>query len=219
VSSVPRVCSTCGAASAWDANFCQQCGRRLDGGETSPRYYGALAPGPAFALGCILLIAGVIALVAWSLLAAVVLLVLAVVVFLLFAEAARRRPDDAVARGVGSAGRRLRGWVVLAGVSLAAWVRAAREVVRLRGESRSLRRERDPTLRSLGDAAYREDEPLVTALRERIRAIDDELAKREEARAEALAAARRHVDEEREATRATQALSVDDISADENDET
>jgi hypothetical protein len=87
-------------------------------------------------------------------------------------------------------------------------VRALRNVVRLRRESRSLRREREPTLRSLGDAAYREDEPLVKALRERIREIDDELAKREEARAEVLAAARRHVDEEREAARATQRFSV-----------
>jgi hypothetical protein len=219
VSSVSRVCSACGAASGWDANFCQQCGRRLDYGRTTPRYYRALAPGPAFVLGCILLTAGVIALVAWSVLVAVVLLVLAAVVFLFFFEAAKRNPGDAVAREVGSAGRRLRGWVVLAGVSIAAWVRAAREVVRLRGESRSLRRERDPTLRSLGDAAYREDEPLVTALRERIRAIDDELAKREEARAEALAAARRHVDEERETTRTTQALSVDDIADGDNAET
>jgi hypothetical protein len=211
------VCSACGAASAWDANFCQQCGWRLDDGRTRPRYYGGLAPGPAFVLGCILVVAGVIALVAWSVIAAVVLLVLAGVVFLFFSEAARRNPNDAVARRVSSAGRRLRGWVVLAGVSVVTWVRAARELVRLRGESRSLRRERDPTLRSLGDAAYREDEPLVTALRERIRAIDDELAKREEARAEALAAARRHVDEERETTRPTQELSVDDITSDEND--
>jgi hypothetical protein len=169
-------------------------------------------------LGCILAIAGVLALVACSMIAAVVLLVLAGVVFLFFVEAARRNPGDAVARRVWSTGRRLRGWVVLAGVSFAAWVRAAREVVRLRGESRSLRRERDPTLRSLGDAAYREDEPLVTALRERIRAIDDELAKREEARAEALAAARRHVDEERETTRPTQELSVDDITSDDTDQ-
>jgi hypothetical protein len=68
-------------------------------------------------------------------------------------------------------------------------------------------------LRSLGDAAYREDEPLVNALRDRLREIDDELAKREEERSEVLTAARRHVDEEREAASATQRLSVDEIES------
>jgi membrane protein involved in colicin uptake len=53
----------------------------------------------------------------------------------------------------------------------------------------------------------------VRTLRERIREIDHELAKREEARAEALAAARRHVDEEREAATSTQQFHVDDIAS------
>jgi hypothetical protein len=213
VSSVPRVCSACGAASAWDARFCQQCGRRLDDAETTPRYYGALSPGPPFVLGCILVIAGIVALLAWSIVAAVVLLGLAVVVFVFFYEAARRNPDDAVARRVFSSARHLRGWAVFVRASTAAWTRAGREVVRLRGESRTLRREREPALRSLGDAAYREDESLVKALQARVREIDEEIARRDRARAEALATARRHVDEERDAARATQELSVDEIAS------
>ena len=213
MSSVPRVCSACAAASAWDARFCQQCGRPLD--EGMPRYYGVLSPGPAFVLGCVLLAAALIALIVGSVIAAIVLLAIAVVAFVFFSEAARRIPDDRVARSVVSSGHRLRGWVTFAIASIAAWGRAARAVVRLRRESRSLRREREPMLRTLGDAVYRDDEPLVKTLLERIREIDSELAKREEARAEALAAARRHVDEEREAARATQQFTVDDIASSE----
>jgi hypothetical protein len=210
MSSVPRVCSACGAASAWDARFCQQCGRALD--EKAPRYYGVLSPGPAFGLGCILLIAAVVALIARSVIAAIVLLAIAVIVFVFFTEAARRNPDDQVARTVFSTGHRLRGWARFALVSIAAFGRAARDVVRLRRESRSFRREREPILRSLGDAVYRDDEPLVQALLERIRAIDRELEKREDAREEALAAARHHVGQERGAARATQQFAVDDTA-------
>jgi hypothetical protein len=211
MSSVTRVCSACGAASAWDAHFCHQCGRSLD--ERSPRYYGVLSPGPAFVLGCVLLVAAVVALIAGSVIASIVLLAVALVAFVFFYEAARRNPDDRVTRSVVSSGHRIRGWVRFAIASVAAWARASRDVFRLRRESRSLRREREPTLRRLGDAVYREDEPLVQTLLERIREIDGELEKREEARAEALAAARRHVDEERGAARATQRFVVDEPPA------
>jgi hypothetical protein len=216
MSSVPRVCSTCGAASAWDARFCQQCGRPLD--ERSPHYYGVLSPGPAFVLGCLLLVAAVIAVLAGSVIAAIVLLAIAVVAFVFFYEAARRNPDDRVARSVASSGDHLRGWVRLAAASVAAWTRAGRDVVRLRRESRSLRREREPTLRLLGDAVYREDEPLVQTLLERIREIDGELEKREEARVEAFATARRHVDEERGAAGPTQRFTLDDTPTKERPE-
>jgi hypothetical protein len=216
MSSVPRVCSTCGAASAWDARFCQQCGRPLD--ERSPHYYGVLSPGPAFVLGCLLLVAAVIAVLAGSVIAAIVVLAIAVVAFVFFYEAARRNPDDLVARTVASSGDHLRGWVRLAAASVAAWTRAGRDVVRLRRESRSLRREREPTLRLLGDAVYREDEPLVQTLLERIREIDGELEKREEARVEALATARRHVDEERGAAGPTQRFTLDETPTKEDPE-
>jgi hypothetical protein len=218
MSSMPQVCSACGAPSAWDARYCQRCGRPLRDDVEPPRYYGVLSPGPAFALGAVLLGAALIALIAGRIVAAIALLAFAVLAFIVFLGAARRNPGDPVARRVFRSGHRLRGWATFAGASTSAWVRALRDVVRLRGESRSLRREREPTLRSLGDAAYREDEPLVKALRERIREIDDELAKREEARTEVLAAARRHVDEEHEAARATQRFSVDDIESGGNSE-
>jgi hypothetical protein len=217
MSSVPRVCSACGAASAWDARFCQQCGRPL-GEDATPRYYGVLSPGPAFVLGVVLLAAFLIALVARSLVTAILLFAFAAIAFVFFYGAARRNPGDPVARRVFSTAHHVRGWATFALASTTAWMRALRDVVRLRRESRSLRREREPALRSLGDAAYREDEPLVRVLRDRVREIDDELAKREEARSEALAAARRHVDEERGAASSTQRFSVDDIESSEDSE-
>ena len=205
------MCATCGSASAWDAKFCQQCGRRLD--EHAPSYYGALLPGPVLVLGCVLLAAAALALIAGSVIAALVLLGLAGAVFVFLDEAARRNPDDPVARRVLAFGYRLRGWTTFARTALSAWARALRDVVRLRRESRSLRREREPTLRSLGDAAYRDDEPATNALRERLRQIDDELAKRAAEQARALASARKHVDEEHDAVRPTERLSVDDIAS------
>jgi hypothetical protein len=211
VTSVPRVCSACGAASAWDAKFCQQCGRQLDA--ESPRYYGALSPGPAFVLGCALLVASMIALIAGSVIAAIVLLAFGVAAFVFFYDAARRNPADPVARRVFSSAHHLRGWAGFVGTSTSAWAHALRDVVRLRRESRSLRRQREPTLRSLGDAAYREDEPAATELRERLRQIDEELAKRAADQAQALAAARKQIDEEHGAARPTQSLSVDDIAS------
>ena len=162
-----------------------------------PRYYGVLSPGPAFVFGVVLLAACAIALVAGNVVAAILLFALAVTAFVFFYGAARRNPGDPVARRVFATVHHVRGWATFARASTTAWMRALRNVVRLRRESRSLRREREPALRSLGDAAYREDEPLVKVLRDRVREIDDELAKREEARSEALAAARRHVDDER----------------------
>jgi hypothetical protein len=211
VSSVPRVCSACGAASAWDAKFCQQCGCRLD--DESPRYYGALSPGPAFVLGCVLLVAAVIAVIAGSVIGTVVLLALAVAAFVFFYDSARRNPGDPVAHRVIASAHHLRGWGSFARRSASAKVHAHRDVARLRRESRSLRRAREPTLRSLGDAAYREDEPAATELRERLRQIDEELAKRAADQAQTLAAARRQIDEEHEAAQPTRRLSVDEIAS------
>jgi hypothetical protein len=141
-----------------------------------------------------------------------VLVALAAAAFVFFYDTARRNPDDPVARRVFASGHHFRGWAAFARTSTSAWARALRDVVRLRRESRSLRRQREPTLRSLGDAAYREDEPAASELRERLRQIDEELAKRAAEQARALAAARHQVDEEHEAARPTESLSVDDIA-------
>ena len=203
----------CGAACAWDARFCQQCGRRLD--ERSPRYYGVLAPGPAFVLGSILFLAATVALVAGSLIPALLLFAIALVAFAFFYDTARRNPDDRLVRLIVSARQHLRAGLKFVLASISAWGHAARDVGRLRRESRSLRREREPMLRSLGVAVCQDDESLAKTLLERIREIDAELATREEARVEALAAARRHIEDEREAARPTQRLTADDVASGE----
>ena len=152
MSSVPRVCSACGAASAWDARFCQQCGRPLDE-DAMPRYYGVLSPGPAFVLGSSCSSPAVIALVAGNVdrgdPAARVRrhrLRLLLPGGAAQSGGSRCAPvfSSGTAFGAGRGSRMLRS---------TAWMRAARDVVRLRRESRSLRREREPVLRSLGDAA------------------------------------------------------------------
>jgi hypothetical protein len=102
-------------------------------------------------------VAAVVALIVGSLIAAIVLLAFAVVAFVFFYDAARRNPEDRVARSVISSGHHLRGWTRFAIASISAWGRASRDVVQLRRESRSLQRERErPTLRLLGEAVYGE---------------------------------------------------------------
>jgi hypothetical protein len=164
-------------------------------------------------LGCVLVVAAIIAVIAGSVIAVIVLLALAVAAFVFFYDAARRTPNDPVASRVFGTAHHLRGWASFARSSTRARVHAHRDVARLRRESRSLRREREPTLRSLGDAAYREDESATTELRARLRQIDEELAKRAAEQARTLAAARRRIDEEHEAAQATQRFSVDEIAS------
>lgn len=217
VSSDPHLCSACGAVAAPDARFCARCGRPLDAGELEGRrVYGVLAPGPMSFVTGAFFIGGVLALIAGSVGAAVLLLVLAGVACVFLFEAAKRSPESPLARRVTTAGRNIRGWGVFARESVLAWSSATRVVVRLKNEKRSLRREREDTLRSLGDAAYREDEAAVTALRERLRAIDDGLAERERAEAASVDAARQHVAEEHAAARPTEQYSVDELTSGEN---
>lgn len=178
------------------------------------RVYGVLSPGPIFVLGCVLLLAAVLALIAGSAIAAVVFLAFAVVAFVFFYGAAKRHPTNPVARRVARSSHHVRGWARFVRESTAAWTDAIRAVLRLRTESRTLRREREQAVRSLGDAAYREDEGAVKTLRLRLRQIDDGLAGRDREREATLAKARRRVEEEHGAARHTEQYSVDEISSD-----
>jgi hypothetical protein len=178
--------------------------------------YGVLAPGPMLFVTGAFLIGGVLALLAGSIGAAIFLLVLGGIACVFLFEAAKRSPESALARRVTTAGGNIRGWGVFARESVLAWSGATREVARLKNEKRSLRREREQALRSLGDAAYREDELAMTGLRERLREIDGALAERERAEAASLEAARQHVSEEHAAARPTEQYSVDELTSGEN---
>lgn len=213
MSSIARACPACGSVCEWDARFCPQCGRPLESGAKPARLYGAVSPGAAFVLGCVLLAAALLAFFAGSVIAAIVLAAIAAAAFVLFYDTGTRHPDSGVVRRIFATAHHIRGWVVFARESGSAWAHAIRDVVRLRRESRSLRRERDHAVRSLGDAAYREDEPAVTALRGRLREIDAALTEREKARAETLARAHRHVQKEHAAAQVTKRFPVDELTS------
>jgi hypothetical protein len=199
-----------------EAVFCSQCGARLDadGAEAGPRHLvGVLTPGPAFILGCVLLVGGVLALIAGSTVAAIALLAFAAAVFVLFYGAAERDSGSTFVRRSRSAIHRVRGWGVFARRSGTAWAAATRDVARLTREARSLRRERARLVVELGEAAYHEDAASVGAVRLRLREVDDALRTREQARATTLREARRHVRDEREAAQATKSFSVSDLTS------
>src|SRR5207302_1661858 len=133
--------------------------------------------------------------------------------FVLFYGAAERDPSSPVARRAITAGRRLRGWALFARESVEAWAYATRAVVRVSGESRALRRERDGLLRSLGEATYRDDQALSGALQLRLHEIDDALAARDRARAASIAKARRRVEDAHVAVQPTQRFSTTDLTS------
>jgi hypothetical protein len=178
----------------------------------SRHVYGVLSPGPAFVLGCVLLLAAVAVAIAGSVVITILLLALAAVAFVFFYDSAKRDAASPVAHRVTTSGHNLRGWARFVKEAISAWVAAMRAVVRLGSESRSLRREREQVLRVLGDAAYREDEPAVAGLRLRLREIDDALAERDRERQAALAKARRQVEEEHSAARPTEQFTVDELT-------
>lgn len=219
MSSEARACPTCGLLVSPEARFCSQCGTQLDSagaeGLFAPthRTFGVLAPGPILVLALVLLVAGIVALVAGSPIAAVVLLAFAAAAFVFFYAAVERYPADPVARRVGTSAQRARGWAAFASHSARAWTGTAREVTKLTTESRSLRRERKRVLYALGDAAYREDEGAMELQRTRLREIDEGLAARREARDASVENARKHVRDEHVAAQPTQQFSVRDLTS------
>jgi hypothetical protein len=161
----------------------------------------------------LLLVGGIFALLAGSAVAAIVLFAFAAGAFVLFYGAADRDAESPVVRHAASSGHRVRGWAVFLWQSFQAWVEAIRALARLSTQSRSLRRERKRLVLELGDAAYREDDPLVGALRLRLREIDEALAARERERSAAVAKARGRVREEHVAAQPTQGFSVNDLTS------
>ena len=203
----------CGLLVSPEARFCSQCGTQLDGGGLSGRrVFGVLAPAPVLVLACLLLVAGIAVLIAGSTIVAIVLLVFAAASFIFFYGAVERDPEDPVARRARTSGHRARGWAAFASRSLRAWAEAARVATKQTTHSRSLRKERKRVLYLLGDAAYREEEASVEALRSRLRELDEALLAAKEARAASVAKAREHVHEEHVAVQPTQQFSTRDLS-------
>jgi zinc ribbon protein len=206
-----RVCSSCGAVTDPVARFCSQCGHLLGTEpphayqQPPPRLYGVLPADGLLGAACLFLASATVALVAGAWILGLVLLVPALWLLILFSGVATK---STVARAAVSVGRRLRGWLGFAARALGAWVGAGAEVLQLRFESRALRRERERVQRALGDAALREDDEAVGAMRSLIGEIDDGIAERERARVAALRRARREIAGRHAAVRRTERRSV-----------
>ncbi|MGH3132227.1 MAG: zinc ribbon domain-containing protein [Gaiellaceae bacterium] len=213
-----RTCPACRLAVADEARFCPSCGSRLDGEaggipatRSERRVFGVPSPVPLLVLACVVLAGSLASLIARGWILGFVLLAFAAALFVLFYGAAERDPSTPAARAALGAVGRVTSSARLARESAGAWGGAGRRLFELRRELRPLREERHQVLLALGDAAYREDEATVASLRARIAEIDDAIAERERNQADALAAARARVEDERVATRETQHLPPDDV--------
>lgn len=206
-------CPACGSPTTAEARFCPSCGARLEADETVIAYaaperrtFGVVPPVAALAVAAIFLVAGLAALATGSWILGVSLLVLAAVLFVVFDEAARRAPETAVTRAVLASEDRVRDGVRLAVQSARAWTRAGSRVLRLRRRARALRRDRRERVLALGEAAVREDEDAVAALRARVRELDERIADAEREEAETLARARGRVAAEKLAVQPTSVI-------------
>lgn len=228
-----RTCPTCGSTGPAEARFCASCGSRLQDdpgsdartGVLSPketeratvaymraerRVFGVVPSTLTFVVACFLLALATVLLTAHNWIVGLALLACSGALFVVFFSAARRDPSSALARASLGASSRVRGWLSFVGESAGAWSEAGRNSLRLRGELRALRAERREAQFALGEAAYREDDLEIAALRARVRERDEAIADRERAAAETLDRARRRVAHERLAIQPTQQLSPDD---------
>ncbi len=207
-----RSCPVCAAAVPEEANYCPSCGLQLIEGEDAsytrpaPKMFGVVSPTAAFVLGCLLLAGAIAAAVVGSIVATILLLAAAAAVFVLFYGAAERDPSGRVASAALAGNERIRGMTTSSGSRARAWSGAGRDVVRLRRRMKALNDERERLRPALGDAAYREDEPVVSALRARMLEIDDAVSACRQERLATLARARAQVDEARDAGRPTEVL-------------
>lgn len=224
-------CPSCGASAPATARFCSSCGTRLDSGDTQavplppsepgpvpvnvmhadPRLFGVVPPLFAFGLACLLIALAIVVFAIGNWLFGLGLVIVAAVLFVLFVGAARHAPTSPVAQATLTAGDRVSSWIGFFTGSASAWSTASREVLRLRGELRALRPEREEVQYALGGAAYHERDSEVASLRARLRDLDREIAQREMASEAALAHARRLSRKEHLAVRPTEQLSVEEI--------
>jgi len=231
-------CPSCGASAPAAARFCASCGTRLDGGDTrvvplppsepapapvsiahaEPRLFGVVPPMFAFGLACLLTVLAIVTFAVGSWVVGLALVIVAGALFALFVGAARHAPSSPIARATLTAGDRIASWVGFATGSANAWSTAGREVLRLRGELRALRPEREALQYALGDAAYHERDSEVALLRARLRDLDRAIDERMAASAAALEQARRRSRKERLAIRPTEQMSVEEIEKSSPDE-
>jgi hypothetical protein len=200
-------CANCGTKLTKTSRYCPQCGHPAVAGETKvmelppdetgvvpvqyvrtePRYYGITPTTLVLVLGGVALTLAVVlfALGRWPF--ALIALGVSVLLVLVFLEAARRKPDGAVARSTADALDGFRARAGVAADSLATRGRAARRLLALRRELQRMGQLRARLLFELGDAVYRGDDQATEKARGHVRELD-ELAALREAEMEAVVA-------------------------------
>jgi hypothetical protein len=192
-------CATCGAKLPKASRYCPECGQPTTAGETKvlevppdetgrvpvhyeravPNYYGLTPTTLVLVLAAAALTLAVVLLATgrWPL--GLVLLGVSLLLGVVFLEAARRKPDGAVARSTAEALEAFRARAGVAADSLATRGRTARQVLTLRRELQRMGVLRARLLFELGDAVYRADEQATETAREQVKELDELAAQRE----------------------------------------
>ena len=161
-----------------------------------PRYFGLGPPVLVFSIAIVLLVVGIVLIVLGHVEVGALAILISVCLLPTFFAGARRWPDSRLARVSLSTADRLRDEAGVAAESVSTWSRASREVVQLRREQFTLRRERDAKIRELGQSVF-EDDGRADELKATAKELDDRLAANERELARTVAGARRRVRRER----------------------
>jgi hypothetical protein len=178
-----------------------------------PRYYGVTPTTLVLVLGGAALTLAVVlfALGRWPF--GLIALGVSVLLVLIFLEAARRKPDGAVARSTAEALDGFRARAGVAAGSLATRGRAARRLLALRRELQRMGLLRDRLLFELGAAVYRGDDQATESVRGQIRELEELAALREAEMESVVARTQEQIDQRRLEVQATEMVELPDQPA------
>jgi hypothetical protein len=213
-------CAHCGQPLPEGARYCPACGRPtaevreepVDLHVAEPRYFGLGPPVLVFSIAAALLALGIVLIVAGHVEVGALAVLVSVCLLPTFFAGARRWPEGRLARVSLSTADRLRDEAGVAVESVSTWSRASREVVQLRREQFTLRRERDAKIRELGQSVY-DDDGKADELKAAAKELDDRLAANERELERTMEGARRRVRRERATIAPTEVIKPDDSSA------
>jgi hypothetical protein len=217
VSETPAACAHCGEPVPTGARYCPACGRPtvaavreepIDLHVAEPRYFGLGPPVFVFSVALVLLVLGIVLIVVGHFGVGALVILLSVCLLPTFFAGARRWPDNRLSRVSISTADRLRDEAGVAAESLSTWSRASREVVQLRREQFTLRRERDAKIRELGQSVF-DDDGRADELKAAAKELDDRFAANERELARTVAGARRRVRRERATIAPTEVIAPD----------
>lgn len=172
-----------------------------------------LGLGPTSLLAALAVVAFVLAIVLFALgywAAAIVCLALSAAEVGLLLVAIRHEPDASSARVAVSAAGRADGIARVAIVMVRAWSRAGAQLARLWHRRQRLRLQLRRRLAPLGEAVYRDEDTRAEQLKIEALQLDEALKRTDRQASEAIAAARREIDQERVPVQSTQRLAGSD---------